>query len=98
MLRENLVLEALDIEKQVDLQFKTLQIENAFASFYDPKKVRHVLQELQRQFVRLTKAATFDPTATQNAVAKGSIEAISKLYYALAKSGLVDDVADETPA
>ena len=84
-----MVLDALELEKAVELRIDKMHMDYAFAPCFDPKKLKDIMQDMGKNFERLAKIALFDLTTKAIPQAKGSIEEITELFYALGKSGLV---------
>jgi hypothetical protein len=87
--REIMVLDALELERAVELRLEKMHLDCAFSTFYDPKKIKEVMREMGNNFEKLSKLALFDLTTKVMPQAKGSIEDITKIFYALGSAGLV---------
>jgi len=87
---ETLIIDAIELEKSVQLRTDFKQMESTLlAPFLDPKKIKQTLVDASRDFDRLAKVSMLDLSTQASSQAKGSIEEITELYYALGKAGLV---------
>ncbi len=92
VLRENLILEKVEIDQKVDLELTRLQLDAAFIPMTDARGAKEILGGIGRTFDKLSQLAEFDLMRAAIPQAKGSVDSLVKIYYALSKAGLVDPV------
>jgi hypothetical protein len=87
--RENLILDAIDLESAADWAFKKLLLDQAFIQFVQPKNRSRLQTEIGHVCANIRRVAEMDIFAAEESHKNGSIEKSVEIFYALAKAGLV---------
>lgn len=90
-LREQMVLDALALEKDIAFALASTQLEASFSSQFSPAGARGVLQNCVKTLSRLKRLAEFDVLANQVPEMRGSVDALVKLYQALEKANIIQN-------
>lgn len=97
ILRERTLLQALDLEQQSQLGIQRLMMEAAFSPIYNERGAKTIFKDAHKSWQRyyhmsefLNKAPVMVVPADERGLALG------KMYEALEKSGLFDQIKAET--
>lgn len=93
VVREMLVLDALEMERYAELGLKqmslSMQMDLLCSKLTHRGAADAAYREMSRSFQRLAKLSCFDMAMSAVPEAKGSVEELTQLFYALGKAGLV---------
>jgi hypothetical protein len=93
---ENLMLDAMEIRELVDHQRLEQQMQLGFSGFFQANKVQEMFRHFSTHMGKLGRINMLDLSTVVMQKAKGSIDEMTNLFYALSKAGVISN--PELPA